>query len=491
MIGSANEWALVKGKTFIKQMWKGEGFAPELIQPESMGVLRENHHSLDPDMEAFCHRMYITRWQFARMIQGHPDEKKLLRKAEGYSSTDPTNAAMQGAQMTVTTGALQPFRTQGQPASATGKANTVDWISNTTPQMSAEGFRSLLPLDELWVWDDERENWATFHMVGDDMFISPTTFIRNTFSCNTASGMDSEYLKGKHPFKEVCPNPLDDYFWGRSEIVNIALLQLTLNKRINGINALLRLQEDPPKKFMGSSGVNQQALARFKKPGGYFTDTNPNAKVENDAPQIPESIYVSLHETERMFDEMGGLPPIARGHGEAGVRSAGHAETLVRMFSPRFKDRALLVERDVEGLLALMLDIAKAHVAEKIVAWCPKDAAGMEAGEVNPLIVPPAPGLVPVEFSFADLNADLSLMVDSHSSSPAFSQEGKALTFDLLKIGALTPEDVVTRVDVDNPEDLIAGLQRREAAKAMEIEALKQSDPEAAKKLIAGGGKNH
>jgi hypothetical protein len=213
--------------------------------------------------------------------------------------------------------------------------------------------------------------------------------------------------------------------------------------------------------------------------------------VENDAPQIPESIYVSLHETERMFDEMGGLPPIARGHGEAGVRSAGHAETLVRMFSPRFKDRALLVERDVEGLLALMLDIAKAHVAEKIVAWCPKDAAGMEAGEVNPLIVPPAPGLVPVEFSFADLNADLSLMVDSHSSSPAFSQEGKALTFDLLKIGALTPEDVVTRVDVDNPEDLIAGLQRREAAKAMEIEALKQSDPEAAKKLIAGGGKKH
>lgn len=168
-----------------------------------------------------------------------------------------------------------------------------------------------------------------------------------------------------------------------------------------------------------------------------------------------------------MFDEMGGLPPIAKGRGEQGVRSGGHAETLVRMFSPRFKDRALLVERDVEALAGLMLCLAKAHKSHDLTAWLPSDAAGLEKDPMpNPFVVPPAPGLVPVRFKYGDLSEDMSVTVDSHSASPAFQEEAKALMFDLFKIGAASPEDVVEHTDAPNPEQLVAGIERRSAEKA-------------------------
>ena len=293
--------------------------------------------------------------------------------------------------------------------------------------------------------------------------------ITSAFSYNTQARQTDPTLKGNHPFSVFCANPVPEYFWGVSEITRLILLQEAINSRITGINKMLRKQEEPATKFVGSTGVNQQALSRFNKPGGYWTDSNPNAKIERDNVQIPEALWHSLHEYERMFDEMMGLPPIAKGQGEQGVRSGAHADTLIRMFSPRFKDRALLVERDVEKFGALMLDLARAHIDQKMIAWVPKESAGFEnsspEGE-EALLIPPAKGLVAVTFTFADLPDDVSLTVDSHSSSPAFSQEAKELAFNLQRIGAMSPAQLVDHVDVSDPDDLRANIMRREVARA-------------------------
>ena len=82
------------------------------------------------------------------------------------------------------------------------------------------------------------------------------------------------------------------------------------------------------------------------------------------------------------------------------------------------------------------------------------------------ILLPPAPGFVPVLFTLADLPDDVSLTVDSHSSSPAFSQDAKALAFDLFKVGAMSATDLVEHVDAPDPDELYAGIARREAAKA-------------------------
>lgn len=481
-ISEAVFWSLVKGKTIIKQSWKRHGFHPTLIQPENMGVMHENHTRLDEDMEAFVHSSLITPFQFYRLIANHPNREALLKKAKRYMTENKNGLSpADGAAKQVIVGGLYPF----QPTGSNSPNNTrgiVDWMGGPSPNLSPRVQQGFMQLDEAWIWDDDRGGWATFQLIGDDMLIWGDNFIANAMAWNSSSLLEVPELKAKHPFNEICPNRLDGYFWGRSEIVNVCLLQEAINSRINGINHLLRKQEDPSTYFKGSTGVNQLAYSRFQKPGGYFVD-GPQGDAKQIAPEIKADLWASLHEYERMFDEMGGLPPIAKGHGEAGVRSAAHSETLVRMFSPRFKDRALLVERDVEEIGSLMLDLGRAHLDKKLIAWVPQEMAGMEGIKQNPLIIPPADGLVAVPFLLDDLDDDVTLSVDAHSSSPAFSAEAKALVFDLLKIGAMGPEDVVDRVDVGDPGELEMGILRRRIA------AAKAQREEQQLKLVQGAGK--
>jgi hypothetical protein len=481
VISSAVCWALVKGKTFTKELPRGNELKSILVQPETIGVLHENHGCLDEDMEAFTHSMYITLNQLERLVWAHPERDKIVARAKRHAIiTRDSLGELSGAQRQVVVGGLYPFQAGG--GTPTNQRGIVDWMGGATPQIAPAVINEVVRLDEVWVWDTERGDWSTFQQIGDDILLIGKYQIYNAFAWDPQTQQENPELKGKHPFTEFCPSPLDGYFWAQSEIMHVALLQEAINARVNGINALLRRQEDPPVRFIGGSGVNQLALSKFRKPGGHIVDTNPGAKIEPMPPQISEDLWNSLHEYERMFDDMGGLPPIARGRGEAGVRSQAHAETLVRMFSPRFKDRALLIERSVERLASLKLDLAKAYIPQKLTAWVPEAMAGAEAEVVkNPFLVPPAPGMVAINFMYGDLDDDMTLTVDAHSSSPAFAAEARALLFDLFKIQAIGQEDVLVRSEVDDPEDLIAGLERRRAAQA-EAAAKDQQ-----LKLISGG----
>ena len=469
LISQAVGISLRKGLGLIKTNVVNKEFSNQLVQPENFGVLHENHCKLDADMEAFAHRMLITPAQFRNLIKGRPDEADLKERAKSHMQglTGGMRDAS-GSAMNIVTGGLYPFQAGGAglPNQSRG---IVDWMSQPKANIDPTVESSMLEMDELWVWDDKRGDWATFQIIGDNILLGGKYQITSAFSYNTQARQTDPTLKGNHPFSVFCAHPVPEYFWGVSEITRLILLQEAINSRITGINKMLRKQEEPATKFVGSTGVNQQALSRFNKPGGYWTDSNPNAKIERDNVQIPEALWHSLHEYERMFDEMMGLPPIAKGQGEQGVRSGAHADTLIRMFSPRFKDRALLVERDVEKFGALMLDLARAHIDQKMIAWVPKESAGFENSSADgeeQLLIPPAKGLVAVTFAFADLPDDVSLTVDSHSSSPAFSQDAKELAFNLQRIGAMSPAQLVDHVDVSDPDDLRANIMRREVARA-------------------------
>lgn len=469
LISQAVAGSLRKGIGIIKTNMVNKEYRSQIVKPENFGVMHENHTKLDFDMEAFTHRFLITPSQFRSLIKGRPDERELHDRAKAYMRTATGGMTDASASaMNIVTGGLYPFQAAGsaQPNPSRG---LVDWMSQPRAAIDPAVQSAMLEMDEVWVWDDRRGDWATFQIIGNDILIAGKYMTINAFSYNPGTKQTEPALRGDHPFNTFCANPVEDYFWGVSEVSRLILLQEAINSRITGINRLLRKQEDPPTKFVGSTGVNQTALSRFNKPGGYWTDSNPQAKIERDSVTIPETLWHSLHEYERMFDEMMGLPPIAKGQGEAGVRSAQHAETLVRMFSPRFKDRALMIERDVESLGATMLDLARAHIDRNLIAWVPKEQAGIEdstsPGEET-LIIAPAKGTVPVTFTFADLPEDVTLTVDSHSSSPAFAMESKELAFNLLKIGAMTPSQLVDHVDAPDPDELRASIMRRDVARA-------------------------
>lgn len=482
-------WSLVKGKTFIKLLWTADGFEPMLIQPEFMGVLDESRGTLDKQ-EAFVHTVYISRGQFEDLVENRSDKDDLIKKAKKYLNPGKGAEEIQGSDTLkqIVLGGLYPYVTSGSGTSPKSKG-VVDWLSGPNPEISPEVLANLLRLDELWVWDSQQDDWTTIQLIGDECILEGKTQKRNIFADAVATDMKLDHkdnpLNGHHPFNEICANPMNGYMWGRSEITNVALLQHALNARINGINGLLRMQEKPPRFITGSSSLNQNAYAKLNKPGGYLTDSSPQAKVQDLAPNLPEGLYESLAEILKMYDDMAGFTPMLQGRGETGIRSQGHAATATKNASPRFKDRALLIERQIEAMAGLGLDMLKAHVPQKLEAWIkPADASIETELEVpNEFEQPPAAGMKMVSFTYAQLGKECAVRVDSHSSSPAFANEDKSLLFDLLKIGAIKPEVLVEHLHPPGQDAIISDLEAAEISKA----AFLQQHPEAQLALIEGG----
>lgn len=483
LLDDAVTWALVKGKTFIKNSWTNQGFKDILVQPGMMGVLEENLTSLD-DQDAFVQTTYVSPDRLNRILSRHPDRVKLMQSAMRYvnNGTGADDPEHDNSLRQIVVGGLQPYQVSGQN-NASARAQ-VRWLDAPAPQFAPDVMSSLIPLHELWIWDDERENekegldgeYTTILFTGPDTVFYGDVTHRNLFAdqfdlankLKKTLPSSQNPLAGHHPFSEICPNQLDGYFWGRSELCNVALLQKCINSRVDGINQMLRRQEDPPKFFTGTQGIKQAAYSMMKKAGGYFTDSNPNAKVQDMYPQLPDRIFESLHEFQAMFDRMAGFTATMSGRGEVGVRSASQSDALTRNASPRFKDRALVVERQLEAMGALKLDMLKAHVPDAMQAWVPKGEAGLE-GEIPPLDTlqqPPIPDAVPVEFMFYDLPENCRVSVDSHSSSPAFSQESRTMIFDAFKIGAVDQEYVLEHLHLPGADGAIEKLQRKQIAQA-------------------------
>lgn len=473
-------WALVKGKTFIKLLWGGDGLEAEMIQPESIGVYRDDIETLDKQ-EAFFHRTYITPSRFAELIENHPDKVELYRKASRYLH-DPSVAPDQARPMMPVALGGQAFSGAGPYTSAaaggspTGNANQniAFWLSSPPPTLDPNVRQSLIPFDEVWVWDSSRDDYATFQIIGRDILVEGSKQIRNLFAdaidpANRERRRRSNPenpLSVRQPFREICPNPMKGNMWGRSEIQSVGLLQEKLNARVNGLSALERRQEDPPTFMKGFSGNERTARARISKPGGFLTDTNPNATLQQLTPEIPDSMYASIHETERQFDEMGGMPDVLRGQGAPGIRSNKQVETLTRNAAPRFKDRALLVERQVASIGALGHRIQKAKISRTVVAWLKPGGKSIEVAPLtDPSIEPPFPGGQPIEFLLSQLPDDWRVVVNSHSSSPAFMYEAEQKALVLANHGAMNAEQLIESLDPPNRDDLINDAERAEIAK--------------------------
>jgi hypothetical protein len=503
-IEQAVNWALVKGKTFIKLLWSEEGFEPYLIQPEYMGVLREDIEQLDRQ-EAFFQSSYYTYDRFRELIDNYPeDEKKdILRKVQKYlepsKGGDMPDRANKMKQVIL--GDLYPYQQSGNQNNANQNRGVVAWLGGPFPTLSPDLLESLVRMDEVWIWDDVRDDYTTFQLVGDDILLTGKDTHRNIFADmydpdNKEKSLKSDSdnpLSGKHPFIEICPNPLDGYFWGRSELINVALLQKCISTRINGINSLLRRQEDPPRYFRRGTGMKQTEYSKLNKPGGYLVDTDQSAKeVQTLAPELPEGLFASLHEYEKMFDDMSGMAPVLQGRGESGVRAQGHAETLVRTASPRFKDRALLIERQAEAVGGLALDILKAKLAHRLTSWLmPKDQTLLDkilsVAGINPkgiedklapdadLELPPVQGMKPMQFMMYQVNKNSKVVVDSHSSSPAFSNDTRSLLFELFKAGAITLEQLVMHTNPPGADTIIEDIRKAE----IEKQAFAEQHPEA------------
>lgn len=437
IFGEGVFWALAYGACLTKTLWSvgkdehgldhGGEPAPHLVMPYQFGVWRPDINGLDRQ-EAICNVNYIGRAELWRRIKHLPDAGSIMKRVNEIQR-DRTEDDIDNIVHQVIIGGIVPV-TQGTASGVKGNVDVFNFIS--LPQISQEAARDLVRLVELWIKDDDTGDYTTIQFVDPDILIEPSDQKRNIF------------MPGYQPFRLIQPNVQRGLFWGRSEIADLQLMQDVLAGRIDDVNHIWKLRAQPPRGLSGFTQLTDEARAAFSTPNGLVMNENPNAKIESLAPELPPESFQQIESVIRWFDDTAGFPAMMRGEGEPGVRSNMQTDNLQRVASARLRDRALIVERQCAEQGSLLLALMRE-----------KTATGY----------PIAPGSQE-NFVLDQMPDDVKVTVDSHSASPAFSNDNRQMYFALAKAGAIGPRGLLRAMHPPQVDMLLDELDKKEKAQA-------------------------
>ena len=416
VFSSALTWSLVYNTTYVKLVYNN-GVYPYMIEPASMGVLREDTAYTDRQ-EAIVQTYYITKSELMARLYSHPQRESILKRIQtGYhTKTEDVPEGLDRIVMSQTNPTIY------------GTVNLDLYGMNRYKARVAE---ETVKMNELWVWDSDILDYRVVTMADPDVFIYDRPG-------------ETVFLKGELPFVQICPNPQYDYYWGQSEVQRLVFLQQLRNRRMTEILDLLAKQVDPPTALTGFTGILDEKNFALNRAGGLLATDMPNAKVDRMAPQMPPELFEVIHEVDAMFGEASGIGNILEGKGEAGVRSAGHASQLARLGSSRAKKRALIVEDSLEKLATLYLKLKQAYDPTHYT-----DEYGNK-------------------FIAEQFTKDYTVKVDAHSNSPIFTEDLRQMAFNLLKVGAIDNESLLDLLEPPMKQLLKDKLRKREATKAQQ-----------------------
>jgi hypothetical protein len=428
VVGEAVLWSLVYNTVMVKLVWINGQLQLYFIEPHLFGVYREDIQFLD-DQEAVVHVTYITKTELESRLVDHPRREDILR-----------SASIVGRKEEVT----QPISPIQQIIISSLGSNVAGNVSIPEAQLHQyvpEYPDEMIEVRELWIWDDDANDYRTVTFVEPDVYIYERTNI---------------FVAHELPFVKVTPIPLHNYFWGESEVQHLQPLQELRETRLKQLGRLFEKQVDPPKAATGMSGIIDEKLAALNDPGGFFADTGiGQGKIEEFKPSIPQDPYGELREIDEMFIEVSGIVPILQGRGEKGVRAQNQASKMAQLAASRPRRRALIVEDSLEKIATLMLKICRQESDKPLV----DDQGG--------------------EFLLASFTDDFVVKVSAHSSSPVFVEDQKSIAFELHKRGIISKRTLVEIVHPAHEEIILHRLPEIEQADAqrskimMEAEALR------------------
>ena len=410
VFSTALNWSLVYNTTFIKLVMRN-GIHPYMIEPASMGVLREDVPYTDRQ-EALIQTYYITKSDLYARLYSHPRREELVKRIS--TGVSPKESEMPNAVNRIITSQTNPTIYGNVNMDLYGEMKYIPRVAEDTVEMN-----------ELWVWDDETEDYQVVTIA------SPLVIIYDRPG-------ESVFLKGECPFIQITPNPLPDYYWGESECQKLILLQQLRNNRMSEILELLSKQVSPPTALVGFTGILDEKNFALNRPGGLLSTDMPNAKVDRLAPQMPTDLFEVIREIDNMFSEVSGISNVLSGRGESGVRSQGHASQLARLGSSRAKKRALVVEDSLEKVATMYLKLMQAYDPTHFV-----DSEGLP-------------------FIAEQFTKDYVVKVDAHSNSPIFTEDLKQLAFNLFKAQAIDRESLLDLLEPPMKQLLKDKLKKRE-----------------------------
>jgi hypothetical protein len=457
--------ALKYGACLLKQWCQVEGpdqtpvYYKKLVMPWQFGVYNESENEIDRQ-PAMVETTTITMPEVWRRIYHLPNAKKLFEKVRshamrGQAMSDPQSYFHQvlsaSALQTGVQGATRPL-----PGGIVQLNNDPNYAI-MGPQVGAE----VVNCHELWVQDDE--DYTTIIMIEPDIIIAPFGKKMNL------TGVD-----GLQPYTLIQPNEVANWFWGRSELVDLIEPQALLSTWCDDAKRLFGLQVDRILAFTGGNSIDDEKYGQFR--GAGYVSLEQGSDVKDLTPKIFPEMMPMLKFVIEQINWLSGFPDIMQGKGEPGVRAESHASTLMKTASPYLRDRALLVERQVATAADKTLSLKEAKDASKY--WV--DGTSIETMDKTGFIL-------------TDLPEDWRVSVDSHSSSPIFSDENSQLILAGLKLGVVTKEYVMDNLPFPNKEEGKAQVKAQDEAKQAQLQQLIKENPElgevVAKKQITGGGK--
>ena len=414
VFSSALTWSLVFNSTFIKLVYNN-GIHPYMVEPASIGVLREDTPYTDRQ-EALVQTYYITKSELYNRLYSHPKRESIVKRITTSVHTKTED---------LPEGVDRIIMSQSNPT-IYGNVNLDLFGMNRYKARVAE---ETVKMYELWVWNDETQDYQCVTMADPDIFIYDRPGA-------------SMFLKGELPFVQICPNPQFDYYWGQSEVQRLVFLQQLRNNRMTEILDLLSKQVNPPTALTGFTGILDEKNFALNRAGGLLASDMPNAKAERLAPDMPSSLFEVIHEVDAMFSEASGISSVLQGKGESGVRSSGHASQLARLGSSRAKKRALIVEDSLEKVATLYLKLMQAY-----------DKTHFKDEDGHPFIA-------------EQFTKDYVVKVDAHSNSPIFTEDLRQLAFNLFKAKAIDTESLLDLLEPPMKQLLKDKLKKKEAAAA-------------------------
>jgi hypothetical protein len=430
VFSTAVTWSLCFNTTFVKLVIN-KGIHPYLVEPSTIGVLREDTPFLDRQ-EAFVQTYYITKSELYNRLYSHPNREAIVKRVE----------STQHERTEIANGIERIILSQSNPT-LYGNVNLDLAGMNRYKAVVSE---DTVEMTELWVWNDETSDYQVVTKASPDVIIYDRPG-------------ETVFLKGECPFVQVCPNPLYDYFWGMSEVQRLIFLQQLRNKRMAEILDLLSKQVSPPTALIGFTGIMDEKNFALNRAGGLLSTDMPSAKVEKLAPQIPPDLFREIGEIDLMFEEASGIVSVLQGRGEQGVRSSGHASQLARLGSSRAKKRALIIEDSLEKLATLYLKCMQAYNSTHFT-------------DINGL-----------PFIADQFTGDFVVKVDAHSNSPIFTEDQRTLAFNLFKAGVIDKESLLDMLDPPMKQLLKDRLKKMEEKQQQQQQAQAQqqqqkSEPE-------------
>jgi hypothetical protein len=414
-----------------------------IVPPWLMGVENEARNGL-AEQEAILETVYLNKHDVWRRIAHLPDAEKLYKRilAQSNKSSGPGMPSSYVQVLSTSNLNISPQGSQPQSPGGIVQMTGDPNYSTVGPQVLSE----MIQMWELWVWDDDRNDYLMIQMIAPDVLIAPRHKRINEFCDDTL------------PYVLIQPNEVSGYFWGRSEIIDVIGLQGALTETMDDFRRLIGVQYDKRLAFEGFDGDPQELYDDFRSAG--FVSGRAGSKVTDLTPSLPPGALEYIKLIRTMMEDISGFGNILSGQGEAGVRAGNHAETLVKTASPRLRDRSLVVERQY------------ATFGDTYLHY-------LEAKDGNQYYTDPEK---PEESAFLldQLPDDRRVMVDSHSSSPIYENDHNSRVAFGLKMGLIQGDDAIDMLNFPNRDELKRKWKKQQDAQA----ALIKEHPE----LLAKGG---